>query len=48
VIEIVTGKEPDKIDEHMINIASETGMDFFRANGQLFKVSNAMILIVVA
>ena len=48
IIEIVTGKEQEKIGEKMIKIAAETGMDFFRVNGQQVKISDATILIGVA
>ena len=48
VIEIVTGKDQVKIGEKMIKIAAETGMDFFRVNGEQVKISDATILIGVA
>ena len=44
-IEIVTGKEQDKIGDKMIHIAAGTGMDFFRVNGEQVKASDATILI---
>jgi uncharacterized ferredoxin-like protein len=46
-IEIVTGKEQEKIAEEMIRIAKETGMVFFRINGEQVKASDATILIGV-
>jgi len=46
-IEIVTGKEQDKIADKMIQIASDTGMVFFRINGDQVKASDATILIGV-
>jgi uncharacterized ferredoxin-like protein len=45
VIEIVTGKEQEKVGEKMIRIADENGMDFFRANGEQVKLSDATVLI---
>ncbi|MGD0079738.1 MAG: DUF2148 domain-containing protein [Methanoregula sp.] len=47
-IEIVTGKDQEKIGEKMIRIAAETGMDFFRINGEQVKASDAMVLIGVS
>jgi uncharacterized ferredoxin-like protein len=46
-IEIVTGKEQEKIAEKMIQIGKETGVDFFRINGLQVKESDATILIGV-
>ena len=47
-IEIVTGKEQEKIGEKMIQIAAETGMDFFRTNGEQLKASVATVFIGVS
>jgi uncharacterized ferredoxin-like protein len=47
-IEIVTGKDQEKIGEMMIRIAAETGMDFFRINGEQVKASDATVLIGVS
>ena len=47
-IEIVTGKDQDKIAAKMIGIAAETGMDFFRVNGEQVKNSEVLVLIGVA
>ena len=47
-IEVVTGKDLEKIGEKMIGIAKETGMDFFRINGEQVKASNALVLIGVS
>src|SRR5665647_3169803 len=47
-IEIVTGKDQENIAEKMIHIAAETGMDFFRINGEQIKVSDATFLIGVS
>ena len=47
-IEIVTGKDQEKIGEKMIRIAAETGMDFFRINGEQVKASDATVLIGVS
>jgi uncharacterized ferredoxin-like protein len=44
-IEIITGKEQEKVGEKMIRIAGETGMDFFRTNGEQVKTSDATVLI---
>ena len=46
-IEIISGKEQEKIAEKMILIAAETGMDFFRINGEQVRVSDATVLIGV-
>lgn len=43
--EIVTGKSQEKIGEKMIQIAGETGMGFFRINGEQVKISDATVLI---
>jgi uncharacterized ferredoxin-like protein len=47
-IEIVTGKDQEKIAAKMIQIAAETGMDFFRINGEQVKNSDALVLIGVS
>ncbi|MGB7902107.1 MAG: DUF2148 domain-containing protein [Halobacteriota archaeon] len=47
-IEIVTGKDQEKIAEKMLHLAAETGMDFFRINGEQVKVSDATFLIGVS
>jgi uncharacterized ferredoxin-like protein len=47
-IEIVTAKDQEKIAAKMIAIAKETGMDFFRINGEQVRVSDALVLIGVA
>ena len=47
-IEIVTAKDQEKIAAKMIAIAKETGMDFFRVNGEQVRVSDALVLIGVA
>ncbi|MGA3199624.1 MAG: hypothetical protein ABSD89_09490 [Halobacteriota archaeon] len=47
-IEIVTGKDQEKVAEKMIQIAAETDMDFFRINGEQVKVSDATFLIGVS
>ena len=47
-IEIVTGKDQEKIAKRMIQIAAETGMDFFRINAGQVKASDATVLIGVA
>jgi len=47
-IEIVTAKDQEKIAVKMIAIAKETGMDFFRVNGEQVRVSDALVLIGVA
>ena len=46
-IEIVTGKEQDKLGEKMVRIAKENGMVFFRINGDQVKNSDATVLIGV-
>lgn len=46
-IDIVTKKDQDKIAARMIEIAGETGMDFFRVNGNQVKESDALVLIGV-
>ena len=48
VIEVVTGKDQEKIGEKMIQIAAETGMEFFRINGQQVKISDATLFIGVS
>jgi uncharacterized ferredoxin-like protein len=47
VIEIVTGKEQEKVAGKMIQIAKETGVVFFRINGEQVKASDATVLIGV-
>jgi uncharacterized ferredoxin-like protein len=47
-IEIITGKDQVKIAGEMIRIAKETGMDFFRTNGEQVKVSDVLVLIGVS
>jgi uncharacterized ferredoxin-like protein len=47
-IEIVTGKDQEKIGDKMIQIAGKTGMDFFRINGEQVKVSDATVFIGVS
>ena len=47
-IEIVTGKDQEKIAEKMIAIAEENGMDFFRTNGEQVRASDALVLIGVS
>jgi uncharacterized ferredoxin-like protein len=47
-IKVVTGEDLEKIGTKMILIAKETGMDFFRINGEQVKVSDALVLIGVA
>ncbi|MFA5221282.1 MAG: DUF2148 domain-containing protein [Methanoregula sp.] len=47
-IEIVTGKDLEKIAAKMIQIAEETHMDFFRVNGEQVKVSDALFLVGVS
>jgi uncharacterized ferredoxin-like protein len=47
-VEIVTGTVQEKIGEKMIQIAKETGMDFFRANGHQVKNSDATVFIGVS
>jgi len=46
-IAVVTGKEQEKLAEKMIQIAKETGMVFFRINGDQVKNSDATVLIGV-
>ncbi len=48
VIEVVTGKDQEKIVEKMIQMAKENGMDFFRTNGEQVRESDALVLIGVA
>ncbi|MFA4860426.1 ferredoxin domain-containing protein [Methanoregula sp.] len=47
-IEIITGKDQEKIAEKMIAIAEEKGMDFFRTNGEQVRASDALVLIGVS
>lgn len=47
-IEIVSGKDQEKIGEKMIEIAGETGMDFFRVNGEQVKSSDCTVLIGIS
>jgi uncharacterized ferredoxin-like protein len=47
-IEVITGKDQEKIAAKMIEIAKETGMDFFRTNGEQVRASEALVLIGVA
>jgi uncharacterized ferredoxin-like protein len=44
-VEIVTGKDQEKIGAKMIRIADESGMEFFRTNGEQVKISDAIVLI---
>ena len=47
-VEIVSGKVQEKIGDEMIRIAGETGMDFFRTNGEQLKASDVTVLIGVS
>jgi len=47
MIEIVTGKDQEKLGEKMIQIARDTGMVFFRINGEQVRASDATVLIGV-
>lgn len=47
-IEVVSEKEQEKIASEMARIAKETGMDFFRTNGEQVKASDALVLIGIA
>ena len=47
-VEITTGKEQEKIADTMIQIAKETGMVFFRINGEQVRASDATVLIGVS
>ena len=48
-IEIVTGQgDLEKIAGKMARIATETGMEFFRINGDQIKASDALVLIGVS
>jgi uncharacterized ferredoxin-like protein len=44
-IKIISSKDQDKIAEKMIHIAAETGMDFFRVNGEQVKNSDCTVMI---
>ena len=46
-IEILTGKEQEKLANQMIKIGKEIKMDFFWINGEQVKVSDATLLIGV-
>jgi uncharacterized ferredoxin-like protein len=46
-IEVLTGKEQEKLADAMIAGAKEAGFDFFRINGEQVRVSDATILIGV-
>ena len=46
-IEILTGKEQEKLGKKMIQIAEETGLVFFRINGEQVRNSNATVIIGV-
>ena len=46
-IEILTGKEQEKLANRMIKLGKEIEMDFFRINGEQVKVSDATLLIGV-
>ncbi len=46
-IEIVSGKEQEKLANQMIKKGKELKMDFFRINGEQVKVSDATLLIGV-
>jgi uncharacterized ferredoxin-like protein len=48
VIGIAGAKDQAKIAEKMIEIADETGMSFFRTNGEQVKESDALLLIGVS
>ncbi|HEX3001996.1 MAG TPA: DUF2148 domain-containing protein [Methanoregula sp.] len=48
VIDIVSAQDQEKIAAEMIRISKETGMDFFRTNGEQVNVSDALVLIGVA
>ncbi|ACL17773.1 ferredoxin domain-containing protein [Methanosphaerula palustris] len=47
-IEVVGRKEQEIIAGEMIRIAKETGMDFFRTNGEQILASDALVLIGIA
>ncbi|MGB7787549.1 ferredoxin domain-containing protein [Methanoregula sp.] len=46
-IEVLTGKEQEKLADAMVTGAKETGFDFFRINGEQVRVSDATLLIGV-
>ncbi len=46
-IEILTGKDQEKLANQMIKQGKELKMDFFRINGEQVKVSDATLLIGV-
>ena len=46
-IEILTGKDQEKLANQMIKRGTELKMDFFRINGELVKVSDVTLLIGV-
>jgi uncharacterized ferredoxin-like protein len=48
VIGVAGAKDQEKIAAGMIRIATETGMDFFRTNGEQVRASDALVLIGVA
>lgn len=48
VIECVSAKDQEKIADRMVQIARETGMDFFRVNGEQVRASDALVLIGVS
>lgn len=48
IIEVVSGEIQQKIAEKMIEIGAETGMDFFRINGEQVKKSDVTVLIGVS
>jgi uncharacterized ferredoxin-like protein len=48
IIEIISGKEQEKIAEKMTQIAGETGMDFFRINGEQIRRSDCTIFIGIS
>jgi len=46
-IEVLTGKDQDKLANQMIKMGKELKIDFFRINGEQVKVSDATLLIGV-
>ncbi len=44
-IEVLTGKDQEKLGNQMIKIGKDMNVDFFRINGEQVKVSDATILI---
>ena len=46
-IEVLTGKEQEKLADAMIAGATGTGFDFFRVNGEQVRASDATVLIGV-